>query len=64
MHIIIALTFNKLMNETLSKPIPPADDDCCGGGACNPCVWDGYYEKLQQWRIQQSAIKEQQAKEA
>jgi oxidoreductase family protein len=42
----------------LAKPIPPADDDCCGGGACNPCVWDHYYAQLQKWRIEQAQLKE------
>ncbi len=46
------------MSELLEKPIPPADDDCCGGGACNPCVWDHYYAELQKWRIQQAKLKE------
>ena len=39
----------------MSKPIPPADDDCCGGGACNPCVWDNYYEELRLWREEQQS---------
>ena len=47
------------MTELLEKPIPPADDDCCGGGACNPCVWDHYYSELQKWRIEQAKLKEQ-----
>ena len=34
--------------------MPPADDDCCGGGACAPCVWDQYYDDLDQWHIQQA----------
>jgi hypothetical protein len=46
-----------IMNEQLEKPTPPADDDCCGGGACNPCVWDNYYVKLQKWRIEQSKLR-------
>jgi hypothetical protein len=46
------------MTSPLKKPIEPADDDCCGGGACHPCVWDNYYSKLQQWRIQQAKLKE------
>ncbi|MEY8214867.1 MAG: oxidoreductase-like domain-containing protein [Colwellia sp.] len=46
------------MTKPLEKPIAPADDDCCGGGACNPCVWDHYYEKVKLWRIEQSKIKE------
>jgi hypothetical protein len=45
---------NKLMLKLTEKPIEPADDDCCGGGACNPCVWDSYYESLQLWRITES----------
>jgi len=49
----------KTMTVILEKPIPPADDDCCGGGACNPGVWDHYYTELQAWRIEQSKIKEQ-----
>ena len=49
------------MTEQLEKPISPEDDDCCGGGACNPCVWDHYYEELQKWRIEQAKIREQQA---
>lgn len=48
------------MTVSREKPIPPADDDCCGGGACNPCVWDHYYTELQTWRIEQAKIKEQQ----
>ncbi len=50
------------MSKILKKPTPPADDDCCGGGACNPCVWDNYYAQLQQWRIEQTKLKEQAAK--
>jgi hypothetical protein len=48
------------MNNQLEKPIPPADDDCCGGGACNPCVWDYYYTELQKWRIEQAKEQEQE----
>jgi len=49
------------MATTLEKPTPPADDDCCGGGACNPCVWDHYFNLLQTWRVEQAKIKEQEA---
>jgi hypothetical protein len=45
------------MTTMMEKPIPPADDDCCGGGACNPCVWDHYYAELQKWRLEQAALK-------
>ncbi|RHW77794.1 oxidoreductase-like domain-containing protein [Colwellia sp. RSH04] len=50
------------MSNVREKPTQPADDDCCGGGACNPCVWDHYYAELQKWRIEQAKIKEEQAK--
>jgi hypothetical protein len=46
------------MSDSHVKPIAPADDDCCGGGACNPCVWDGYYAKLQKWRIEEAKRRE------
>jgi len=49
------------MSNLKEKPTPPADDDCCGGGACNPCVWDHYYAELQKWRIEQAKLKEEQA---
>lgn len=45
------------MTELLEKPLPPADDDCCGGGACNPCVWDYYYAERKKWRLQQVELK-------
>ena len=47
-----------MIEQKLEKPLPPADDDCCGGGACNPCVWDHYYAELQKWRIKQAALNE------
>lgn len=40
----------------LEKPLPPADYECCES-ACDPCVWDTYYEELRQWREQQAAQK-------
>jgi len=49
------------MVEQLEKPTAPADDDCCGGGACTPCVWDDYYEKTRLWRIEESKRKELEA---
>ncbi len=48
------------MPRPLKKPTPPADDDCCGGGACNPCVWDNYYARLQKWRIEQAQLREEE----
>ena len=45
------------MTKLLEKPFPPADDDCCGGGACNPCVWDHYYAERKKWRLQQVELK-------
>jgi hypothetical protein len=38
----------------IQKPEKPANDDCCGGGACCPCVWDYYYEQLNLWEAQQA----------
>lgn len=46
-----------MSHEQIEKPKPPADDDCCGGGACAPCVWDDYYEKLDQWLVQSTQKK-------
>lgn len=48
------------MTDSIEKPNFPADDDCCGGGACAPCVWDHYYAELEKWQLQQDAIKEKQ----
>ncbi len=45
---------NKLTE--IKKPTHPANDDCCGGGACNPCVWDDYNEKMRHWRIAQAKL--------
>ena len=36
------------------KPTPPGDYDCCESG-CFPCVWDTYYDEMNQWREQQAA---------
>ena len=44
------------MNTLTEKPLPPADDDCCGGGSCNPCVWDHYFAELQKWRNEQAEL--------
>jgi hypothetical protein len=52
------------MPKSTEKPIAPADDDCCGGGACNPCVWDSYYETLQLWRIAESKRRDKVATES
>lgn len=32
------------------EPEKPLKDDCCGGGSCCPCVWDAYFEKLDEWK--------------
>ncbi len=57
-------SIEEIIENPMEKPYPPADDDCCGGGACNPCVWDYYYAELKKWRIEQAKIKELQAKNA
>ncbi|MCK9534642.1 MAG: oxidoreductase-like domain-containing protein [Pseudomonas sp.] len=38
------------------KPTPPADYECCES-ACSPCVWDTYYDEMEQWRAEQAALK-------
>lgn len=43
----------------MDKPIPPSDDDCCGGGACDPCVWDYFYEQRRKWKQLQDATDNQ-----
>jgi len=35
------------------KPTPPGNNECCESG-CNPCVWDLYYEELQEWKDAQA----------
>jgi hypothetical protein len=44
------------MIELIDKPTKPLDDDCCGGGACAPCVWDHFYEQLSVYRKQQREL--------
>jgi len=46
------------MEKQLPKPERPANDDCCGGGACCPCVWDFYHEQLQKWNEQQAKLEQ------
>lgn len=41
-----------IISPISTKPVPPADDDCCGGGACSPCVWDQHYADLKKWQQQ------------
>lgn len=50
--------------ELIEKPIKPLDDDCCGGGACAPCVWDHFYDQLSVYRKQQRAIAAKEAETA
>ncbi|MGI6408110.1 MAG: hypothetical protein GXZ05_04720 [Gammaproteobacteria bacterium] len=44
------------MATLLEKPEPPGDYDCCES-ACEPCVWDFYYEELAAWQKQQQELK-------
>jgi hypothetical protein len=46
------------MSRQLDKPEPPGEYDCCES-ACEPCVWDLYYEDLAEWNRQQQALKNQ-----
>ncbi|GAA0691906.1 hypothetical protein GCM10009104_18630 [Marinobacterium maritimum] len=43
----------------MEKPIPPADGECCES-ACEPCVWDSYYEEMRLWQEEQKRLKEQE----
>lgn len=45
----------------MDKPTPPADGECCDS-ACEPCVWDTYYEELHAWNAEQKRLKEAEAK--
>ena len=38
------------------KPTPPEDYECCES-ACSPCVWDIYYDEMQLWQAEQTALK-------
>jgi hypothetical protein len=62
--LVILNLSNALIPKFIVKPITPADDNCCGGGACNPCVWDSYYETLQLWRIAESKKRDKAATES
>jgi hypothetical protein len=44
-----------LQLDAALRPPPPEPDTCCGRG-CNGCVWEGYYEALQHWRLDALAL--------
>ena len=44
------------MDKLIEKPERPLDNECCGGGACQPCVWDYYFEQLELWQKQQDSL--------
>ena len=48
--------------EIIEKPERPLDNECCGGGACQPCVWDHYFEQLELWQKQQAQLEKTKAK--
>lgn len=37
------------MVDESDKPQPPAQGECCES-SCDLCVWDLYYEKLEEWQ--------------
>jgi hypothetical protein len=51
------------MSDLLEKPDPPGEFECCESG-CSSCVWDFYFDKLDEWKRQQSLLKEQAEQEA
>ncbi|MGH1432027.1 MAG: oxidoreductase-like domain-containing protein [Neptuniibacter sp.] len=44
------------MSEILEKPEPPGEYECCDN-ACSPCVWDSYFERLNEWKQQRAELK-------
>ncbi|WP_415900995.1 oxidoreductase-like domain-containing protein [Neptuniibacter sp. QD48_11] len=42
------------------KPIPPGDFECCESG-CSQCVWDIYFDELDQWKAEQKPKKPNEA---
>jgi len=50
-----------MKNSEVKKPERPADDDCCGGGSCCPCVWDAYHAAYSQWQISQKVKQENES---
>ena len=44
------------MTTPMEKPEQPGEYDCCES-ACDPCVWDAYYEQMAEWNRQQQELK-------
>jgi hypothetical protein len=39
------------MTESINSPAPPekpSANECCGSG-CVPCIYDYYYQRLEEW---------------
>lgn len=47
------------MSKLIEKPERPLDNECCGGGACQPCVWDYYFEQMELWQKQQDELEKE-----
>lgn len=47
----------------MEKPQRPADNECCGGGSCCPCVWDAYFDELKKWNEYRQKQSEEDNKE-
>ncbi|GLJ07061.1 hypothetical protein SUGI_0056770 [Cryptomeria japonica] len=52
----LAEEIDKKMAEDIGEPPEkPLPGDCCGSG-CETCVWDIYYDQLQEYNIQKDAF--------
>jgi hypothetical protein len=47
------------VSKLIEKPERPLDNECCGGGACQPCVWDYYFEQMELWQKQQDELEKE-----
>ncbi|QEW05552.1 oxidoreductase-like domain-containing protein [Nitrincola iocasae] len=48
----------------IDEPLPPAPSECCGGGSCDPCVWDVYYQQRRLWMAQKQTVEAQESQKS